>query len=261
MAETKLEKVIRSKRGKLKKLRQDQTRIQNTIEQDQAKLNSAVGRAAGSKKKPASVATLRRKLTERKFELEATESAIKEGEAELEDLLKRQDAEALSEKVERWLGDSEQAIMQIERAESLRVDLSNLLNDLSQQREHVLRRLIVMVEQEGKEALENAGVNFESVIAKWNTSTVCLFDEDLNSKISAISINRLNLLNELGAILSGTNAFHKIDKPPVLKQPEPPSTPNMSYEEKRKFREAAKAKIAPVRMKTMIVSNHPERNL
>jgi hypothetical protein len=260
---TKLEKTIRQKQSKLKKLKQDQTNIQNIIEQNQAKLNQAVSRAAGAKKKPAAVASLRRKLTEKKFELEAVESTIVEHEKELEDLLKQQDAEALSEKVEKWLIDSEQAILQITRAESLRVDLSNLMNDLSQQRDHVLRRLITMVEQEGKGALQAAGMNFESVIAQWNTSTVCLFDEDLNAKISAISINRLNLLNELNSILGGSNTFHKVQAPPVLKQPDAPSTPNVSYEQKRKFRETVKSRLRghKVRMKTMTVEGHPERNL
>ena len=253
-----IEKQIRLEQSKLKRLQADLAKVQASIDDLKARLNRSVDRDAGKSKKSATTGNLRKKVTEKQAEFQAVADVIKIHEGKLQELLQKQDADALQLKAESWLKDEEQFLLKYNRCESLKVDLVNLLSEIASERDHVLRRLIRLIEIEGIEPLKAAGIDFEAVLNRWRVAAITLLDFSPNERIQAISITRLNLINELEALVNGTGRYHKVQPPPVFKQPEPPSTKNLSYEERRKFREAAIAKVSNIKHPTFKIHNAPQ---
>jgi hypothetical protein len=255
---TTLSKQIRLKQTKLKRLGADLTKVQASIDDLKARLNRSVDRDAGKSKKSATTGNLRKKVTEKQAEFQAIADVIKIHETKLEELLQKQDADALQLKAEAWLNDEEKLLLKYNRCESLKVDLVNLLGEIASERDNVLLRLIRLVEVEGIEPLKAAGIDFEAVLNRWQVAVITMIDFPINERIQAISIARLNLLNELQALVDGTFRYYKVQFPPVLKQAEPPNTKNLSYEERRKLREAAIAKVGKIKHPTFKIHNAPK---
>ena len=115
----------------------------------------------------------------------------------LAELFDEQQREGLRRKVKMLLDASEIALKDYRRCENLKQDFCQLLFEIANERDHVLRKVIRLVEIEGVEPLKKAGFDFKALQSQWRSLAQTVFDFNVNERISACTTRRYSLLNEL----------------------------------------------------------------